>query len=72
MGTCRMGDDARTSVVDRESRFHDVENMICADSSLFTTSSGYNPTLTLVALAHRAACLLAGVNVEPTTPMDFT
>ena len=72
MGTCRMGDDARTSVVNGESRFHDVENMLCADSSVFVTSSGYNPTLTLVALAHRAACKLASVPIEPTTPMDFS
>jgi choline dehydrogenase-like flavoprotein len=63
MGTCRMGDDPRTSVVDAASRFHDVENVICADSSVFVTSAGYNPTLTLVALAHRAACLLATVAV---------
>jgi gluconate 2-dehydrogenase alpha chain len=63
MGTCRMGDDPRTSEVDGASRFHDVENMICADSSVFVTSAGYNPTLTLVALAHRAACLLASVEV---------
>ncbi len=69
MGTCRMGDDPRTSVVDRFGRFHDVENMICADSSVFVTAAGYNPTLTLVALAHRAACALAGVAVEPTTAM---
>jgi choline dehydrogenase-like flavoprotein len=71
MGTCRMGDDARRSVVDGDSRFHDVENMICADSSVFVTSAGYNPTLTLVALAHRAACKLAGVDVDATAPMDF-
>jgi choline dehydrogenase-like flavoprotein len=58
-----MGHDARTSVVDKWSRFHDVENMLCADSSVFATASGYNPTLTLVALAHRAACALAGVTV---------
>jgi gluconate 2-dehydrogenase alpha chain len=63
MGTCRMGDDPRTSVVDSGSRFHDVPNVICADSSVFVTSAGYNPTLTLVALAHRAACLLASVEV---------
>jgi gluconate 2-dehydrogenase alpha chain len=63
MGTCRMGDDPRTSVVDGASRFHDVQNMVCADSSVFVTSAGYNPTLTLVALAHRAACLLASVEV---------
>jgi hypothetical protein len=39
---------------------------------VFATAAGYNPTLTLVALAHRAACLLAGVKVEPTTPMEFS
>jgi len=61
MGTCRMGDDPRTSVVDRWSRFHDVENLLCADSSVFPTSAGYGPTLTLVALAIRACRALAGL-----------
>jgi gluconate 2-dehydrogenase alpha chain len=61
MGTCRMGDDPSTSVVDRWSRFHDVENMVCADSSVFPTSTGYGPTLTLVALAMRACRALAGL-----------
>lgn len=60
MGTCRMGSDPATSVVDPHGRFWDVDNMLCADSSVFATSAGYNPTLTLVALAHRAAALLAG------------
>ena len=59
MGTCRMGDDPATSVVSPEQRLWDVENvLICADSSVFATSAGYNPTLTLAALAHRAATLL--------------
>jgi choline dehydrogenase-like flavoprotein len=62
MGTCRMGDDPRTSVVDRWQRFHDVENMICTDSSVFPTSTGYGPTLTLVALAIRACRELAGLS----------
>lgn len=60
MGTCRMGDDPTTSVVDAHSRFHDIENLLCADSSVFVTSTGYGPTLTLAALALRAACLLTG------------
>jgi gluconate 2-dehydrogenase alpha chain len=68
MGTCRMGTDPRTSVVDRESRFHDVDNLLCADSSVFVTSAGYGPTLTLAALAMRAACLLTGTALAPTTP----
>jgi choline dehydrogenase-like flavoprotein len=60
MGTCRMGDDPTTSVVDPHGRFWDVEGLVCADSSLFATSAGYNPTLTICALAHRAATLMAG------------
>ena len=60
MGTCRMGEDPRTSVVGPDGRFHDVDNLLCADSSVFVTSSGYNPTLTLVALATRTARRLAG------------
>jgi choline dehydrogenase-like flavoprotein len=61
MGTCRMGDDPRTSVVDRWQRFHDVDNMLCTDSSVFPTSTGYGPTLTIVALAIRACRALAGL-----------
>jgi gluconate 2-dehydrogenase alpha chain len=61
MGTCRMGDDPSTSVVDRWQRFHDVENMLCTDSSVFPTSTGYGPTLTIVALAVRACRELAGL-----------
>jgi len=62
MGTARMGDDPRTSVVDRWGRLHDVPNVIIADSSVFVTSSGYGPTLTLVALAIRAARSLIGAD----------
>jgi len=55
MGTARMGTDPRTSVVDPFGRLHDIPNVVVADSSVFVTSSGYGPTLTLVALALRAA-----------------
>jgi choline dehydrogenase-like flavoprotein len=61
MGTCRMGADPLTSVVDPWQRFHDVENMVCTDSSVFPTSTGYGPTLTIVALAIRACRDLAGL-----------
>jgi gluconate 2-dehydrogenase alpha chain len=70
MGTCRMGDDPTTSVVDRESRFHDLENLVCADSSVFVTSAGYGPTLTLAALSLRAASLLTGRPLPFTGPSD--
>jgi choline dehydrogenase-like flavoprotein len=55
MGTTRMGTDPATSVVDPYGRLHDIPNVVVADSSVFVTSSGYGPTLTLVALALRAA-----------------
>ena len=61
MGTARMGDDPATSVVDRHGRLHHLPNVVLADSSVFVTSAGYGPTLTLVALAARAASALAGV-----------
>jgi choline dehydrogenase-like flavoprotein len=60
MGTARMGDDPATSVVDRWGRVHSLDNVVVADSSVFVTAAGYGPTLTLVALAARAAHHLAG------------
>jgi len=59
MGTARMGADPATSVVSPEQRLWDVDNVLVCDSSVFVTSTGYNPTLTLAALSHRAATLLA-------------
>jgi gluconate 2-dehydrogenase alpha chain len=61
MGTARMGANPATSVVSPDQRLWDVDNVLVCDSSVFVTPSGYNPTLTLAALAHRAACRLAGV-----------
>ncbi|HLM95001.1 MAG TPA: GMC family oxidoreductase [Acidimicrobiales bacterium] len=60
MGTTRMGDDPKTSVVDARGRLHGLDNVVVADSSVFVTSAGYGPTLTLVALAARAAAALVG------------
>ncbi len=54
-GTCRMGDDPGTSVVDRWCRTHDVPNLWVVDGSFFPTSGGYNPTLTILANAYRVA-----------------
>ncbi len=61
MGTLRFGPDPKTSVCNADGRFHDVGNLWAADGSLFPTSSGYNPTLTIVALA----CRVAGAMVFP-------
>jgi choline dehydrogenase-like flavoprotein len=55
LGTARMGDDPKTSVLDRWNRAHDVPNLYVVDGSCFVTSSGVNPTSTIVAIALRAA-----------------
>jgi choline dehydrogenase-like flavoprotein len=58
-GTAKMGDDPATSVVDRFGRAHDVPNLYIIDASVFTTSTGVNPTATICALAKRTATHLA-------------
>jgi choline dehydrogenase-like flavoprotein len=60
MGTTRMGTDPATSVVDRDCRLHDVDNVYLAGASVFPTSGSANPTFTLVALAIRLADHLRG------------
>jgi choline dehydrogenase-like flavoprotein len=55
MGTCRMGDNARSSVVDRDLRVHGTKNLFIAGSSVFVTSGTANPTLTLTALSLKLA-----------------
>jgi choline dehydrogenase-like flavoprotein len=54
-GTCRMGDDPRTSVVDRHCRVHGHDNLFIADGSPHVTNGGFNPVLTILALAYRTA-----------------
>jgi choline dehydrogenase-like flavoprotein len=54
LGTCRMGNDPRTSVVDRFHRTHDVRNLFICDGSSLVTSSRGQPTETISALAFRA------------------
>lgn len=55
LGTCRMGNDPATSVVDRFHRAHEVENLFIVDGSSFVTSGRGQPTMTIQALAFRAA-----------------
>jgi len=55
LGTCRMGDDPSKSVVDRYHRSHDVPNLFVCDSSSLVTSGRGQPTMTIQALAFRAA-----------------
>jgi len=51
MGTCRMGDDPKQSVVDKFQRSHDHKNLYLVGSSTFPTGATANPTLTLAALS---------------------
>ena len=55
LGTCRMGDDPASSVVDRYHRSHDVPNLFICDGSSMVTSGRGQPTMTIMALAFRAA-----------------
>ena len=64
MGTLRMGNDPKTSVCNRAGQMHDLGNLYCADGGLFPTSSGFNPTLTIQALA----LWVAGGMVNPGDP----
>lgn len=55
LGTCRMGKEPATSVVDPWCRTHDVSNLFIGDGSVFVTSAAVNPALTISALATRTA-----------------
>jgi len=55
LGTCRMGNDPKTSVINKDHRTHDVKNLFLCDGSSLVTSGRGQPTLTIEALAFRAA-----------------
>jgi choline dehydrogenase-like flavoprotein len=59
LGTCRMGNDPKTSVLNKWNQSHDVKNLYVIDGSSFVSSGWQNPTLTITALAMRAADHLA-------------
>lgn len=55
MGTARMSEDSATGVVNGFGQTHDVANLFISDGSIFPTSAGANPTLTIMALGLRQA-----------------
>lgn len=55
LGTCRMGNDPKNSVVNADCRTHDVPNLYICDGSVFPTSTAVNPSLTIEAIAARTA-----------------
>jgi choline dehydrogenase-like flavoprotein len=59
MGSCRMGEDPQTSVAGPWGELHDTKGVWIGDASAFTTSSGTNPMVSIMALAHRTAEAIA-------------
>ncbi len=60
LGTCRMGADPKTSVLNSFNQSHDVKNLFVMDGSAFVSGGSQNPTLTILALAMRSSEYLAG------------
>jgi len=60
VGTCRMGDDPKRSVLNRWNQSHDHKNLFVVDGSAFTSSGWQNPTMTILSLSMRASEYLAG------------
>ncbi|MDX2149162.1 MAG: GMC family oxidoreductase [Bryobacteraceae bacterium] len=58
-GTCRMGVDAKTSVVNKYCQLHDVDNVFVVDGSVLVTNGGFNPSLTILAVAYWASAYMA-------------
>jgi choline dehydrogenase-like flavoprotein len=54
-GTCKFGNDPKTSVLDRDCKSHDIENLYVVDSSFMPRSGAANPSLTIAANALRVA-----------------
>ena len=53
VGTCKFGEDPKTSVLDLNCRAHDLDNLYVVDGSFFVSSGAVNPTLTIIANALR-------------------
>ena len=52
-GTCRMGNDPKTSVTNGYGQLHQIDNLFVADGSLIVMNGGFNPALTIMAVAFR-------------------
>lgn len=70
VGTCRAGDDPRTSVVDGWGRLHDDERIWVVDGSVFPTSLGVGPALTIAAHALRVTDRILGARPRSTERVD--
>jgi len=59
VGTCRMGDDPKKSVLNKYNQSHDVKNLFVVDGSSFVTAGSQNPTMTILSLSMRASEFMA-------------
>jgi choline dehydrogenase-like flavoprotein len=59
VGTCRMGDNPKTSVLNKWNQSHDIKNLFVVDGASFVTCGWQNPTMTIVSLSMRASEYLA-------------
>ena len=59
LGTCRMGDDPKKSVLNKWNQSHDIRNLFVVDGSSFVTGGYQNPTMTILSLSMRASEYLA-------------
>jgi choline dehydrogenase-like flavoprotein len=59
VGTCRMGDDPKRTVLNKWCQSHDHKNLFVVDGSSFTSAGWQNPTMTILALSMRASEYLA-------------
>ena len=59
LGTCRMGKDPKTSVLNQFNQSHDVKNLFVMDGSAFVSGGSQNPTLTILSLSMRSSEYLA-------------
>jgi choline dehydrogenase-like flavoprotein len=59
LGTCRMGDDPKTSVLNKWNQSHDIKNLLVVDGACFVSGGWQNPTMSILALAMRASDHLA-------------
>jgi choline dehydrogenase-like flavoprotein len=58
VGTCRMGNDPKTSVLNRYCQTHDIDNLFVIDASCFVSNPGHNPAFTIQAIAYWASAYI--------------
>jgi choline dehydrogenase-like flavoprotein len=70
IGTCRMGDDDQSAVVNADGRSFEVPNLSICDNSVFPSALGVNPALTIMALSLRTADRFLTTNKRGSTPRE--